>query len=890
MVKSIRIMLWNANGLLKHKHELELILETKQIDICLISETHFTNQSYFSINNFITYHTIHPRNCARGGSAVIVRSSIKHYEETKISIEEFQVTTITVETGGFPIRISALYSPPRHSIDAEKYKEIFETIGDRFIIGGDFNAKHTHWGSRLITPKGRQLFKSAEDCGCEFVSTGKPTYWPTDTGEKPDLIDFFVVKKISSLYLKVEEGDDLNSDHSPVYLTLSSNIVEKESNPYLTNKYTDWEYFRNLLVSNTNIVPEAETEEDLDEAIIKLTNSIQDAAWKSTPIIKRKLPGRNYPTEVRNMVKEKRKLRRRWQRTRNPEIKTLLNSKTKELSLTIKDIENSTMQKTLTELSNDKSSDYSLWKATKRLKNPINQIPPLMDVNNKWAKSNLEKAEVFAKHLTNTFSPNDDIDGSLPSGPYDVENQEIARVSIHEVKYEIQNNLALKKSPGYDLITAEVLIQLPFKSIISLTNILNSCFRLQYVPSVWKAAEVLMIAKPGKPATEVSSYRPISLLSVLSKLLEKLFIKQLKQIIDEKLLIPIHQFGFREQHSTLDQIHRITDVIEKAFEEKKVCSAVFLDVSQAFDKVWHDGLMHKLRNTLPESFCNFLQSYLTERYFRVKQEDSYSNLFPISAGVPQGSILGPLLYLLFTSDVPTSNEYVTATFADDTALLAIGKTPEESTNTLQTAINEVSNWTKKWRIKLNESKSVHVDFSYKDISQRSLYLDNNIIPYSNSAKYLGMTLDAKLRWKEHVKKKKEALDLKFSKMYWLIGRHSTLSIYNKLLIYKQVLKPVWTYGIQLWGCTSKNNIEIIQRFQNKVLRTIVNAPWYIRNKDLHRDLNVAMVQDEICRFAQQHAKRLSIHANDEVAKLIQIQNSQRRLKRVRPLDLAQEFP
>ena len=285
-----------------------------------------------------------------------------------------------------------------------------------------------------------------------------------------------------------------------------------------------------------------------------------------------------------------------------------------------------------------------------------------------------------------------------------------------------------------------------------------------------------MIAKPGKPATEVSSYRPISLLSVLSKLLEKLFIKQLKQIIDEKLLIPIHQFGFREQHSTLDQIHRITDVIEKAFEEKKVCSAVFLDVSQAFDKVWHDGLMHKLRNTLPESFCNFLQSYLTERYFRVKQEDSYSNLFPISAGVPQGSILGPLLYLLFTSDVPTCNEYVTATFADDTALLAIGKTAEESMNTLQTAINEVSNWMKKWRIKLNESKSVHVDFSYKDISQRSLYLDNNIIPYSNSAKYLGMTLDAKLRWKEHVKKKKEALDLKFSKMYWLIGRHSTLSI------------------------------------------------------------------------------------------------------------------
>ena len=89
MVKSIRIMLWNFNGLLNHNHELELMLETKQIDICLISETHFTNQSYFSINNFNTYHTIHQTNSARGGSAVIVRNSIKHYDEAKISIEEF---------------------------------------------------------------------------------------------------------------------------------------------------------------------------------------------------------------------------------------------------------------------------------------------------------------------------------------------------------------------------------------------------------------------------------------------------------------------------------------------------------------------------------------------------------------------------------------------------------------------------------------------------------------------------------------------------------------------------------------------------------------------------------------------------------------------------------
>ena len=97
-------------------------------------------------------------------------------------------------------------------------------------------------------------------------------------------------------------------------------------------------------------------------------------------------------------------------------------------------------------------------------------------------------------------------------------------------------------------------------------------------------------------------------------------------------------------------------------------------------------------------------------------------------------------------------------------------------------------------------------------------------------------------------------------MYWLIGRNSSLSLHNKHLLYKQILKPVWTYGIQLWGCTKQNNIDIIQRFQNKVLRHMVNAPWYIRNKELHRDLQVDVVSSEIQRFAQKHEGRLHVEA------------------------------
>jgi len=114
-----------------------------------------------------------------------------------------------------------------------------------------------------------------------------------------------------------------------------------------------------------------------------------------------------------------------------------------------------------------------------------------------------------------------------------------------------------------------------------------------------------------------------------------------------------------------------------------------------------------------------------------------------------------------------------------------------------------------------------------------------------------MTLDAKLRWKEHIKKKKEELNIKFRKIHWLLGRQSELSILNKLLLYKQILKPIWTYGIQLWGCAKKTNIKIIQTFQNKVLRSIVNAPWYIRNDNLHRQLRMELVVDE----SKQHSRK-----------------------------------
>jgi hypothetical protein len=150
-----------------------------------------------------------------------------------------------------------------------------------------------------------------------------------------------------------------------------------------------------------------------------------------------------------------------------------------------------------------------------------------------------------------------------------------------------------------------------------------------------------------------------------------LFFHRFIHIVENEQMLSDHQFGFRHRHSTIQQSHRIANKINEAIETKQICSAAFLDISQAFDKMWHTGFLNKLRFSFPLNYFILLKSYSTNRHLRVKVDNEFSDFLPIHAGVPQGSVLGCLLYLLYTSDLPSSPDTTTATFADDTAVLAI---------------------------------------------------------------------------------------------------------------------------------------------------------------------------------------------------------------------------
>ena len=895
MAHNYKIVLWNANGLTQRRHEIEIFLITEKIDILLISETHFTSKSYFSIPGYNCYHSLHPDDRAHAGTAIIIKKSICHHELEKWEKDYIQATSISItDINGSHIVISAIYCPPRHTISIEQFTNFFNSLGPKFIAGGDYNSKHISFGSRVINPKGRNLFKTISNKGYNVISTGKPTYWPTDPNRLPDLLDFFVTKGFSNSYIFVEECLDLSSDHTPVTATISTLLIikkEKEKSPSLYNKKTNWDLFKIKVEEKLNLKLPLKTEEDIELAIEHFNKHIQDAAWISTPELDNQDTQINYPIEIKEKLKEKRRLRKIWQRTHYITDKLEYNRAAKMLKNLIWKNKNDTLQDYLSKLSPQGTNEYSLWKATKYLKRPKQFSPPIKTDTNTWARTNHEKAEIFAKHLKKTFIPfpqtcsnleNSEIESFLDS-PLQL-SPPIPFFSSKEIEKQLKNESNKKKSPGYDLITVELLKKLPRKGIILLTEIFNAILRVRYFPIQWKHAIIIMIIKPGKNISEVSSYRPISLLPHVSKIFEKLLLKRIKSCIEFDEIIPFHQYGFRAQHSTSEQIHRIVNNIEKALEEKNVCTGVFLDVKQAFDKVWHHGLLYKIKKIFPDQLYWILKSYLENRWFQVRIENEFSQFHPIKSGVPQGSILGPFLYSIFTADIPTHDDLFIATYADDTALMVSNSDPDTASNKLQEYLNNTQNWFHKWRIQVNEAKSTHISFTNRKIISPPVYLNSKQIPYSNSVKYLGMHLDQRLTWKNHIEKKRNEINIKYKRMYWLLGKNSQLALKSKVLLYKSMLKPIWSYSCQTWGAASESNISKIQRIQSKILRGIANAPWYVTNECLHNDLMVPSVRKVILDSYNKHIKKLENHSNISAINLLDNSQVTRRLKKNHILD------
>lgn len=281
-------------------------------------------------------------------------------------------------------------------------------------------------------------------------------------------------------------------------------------------------------------------------------------------------------------------------------------------------------------------------------------------------------------------------------------------------------------------------------------------------------------------------------------------------------------------------------------------------------------------------YFGIMKSYLTDRHFKVRIGDDFSTIANISAGVPQGGILSPILYNVFASDQPTTPNTLVGDYADDKAILSIHSDPAVAAQNLQTHLNLMEKWYTDWRIKINQCKSVHSTFTLRLSPCPNVFIYNTKIPTASNIKYLGLTLDKRLTWAQHIKSKRINLNLRLRLLKNLINNNKYTSINTKLLIYKSLLKPIWTYGLQLWGNAKKSNINKIQSFQNIALRKLLNAPYYVSNHTIHADLKMPLVYKEAKEYYRRfHACTLS-HPNPLVRNLANPTipgNPQRRLKR-----------
>ena len=416
-------------------------------------------------------------------------------------------------------------------------------------------------------------------------------------------------------------------------------------------------------------------------------------------------------------------------------------------------------------------------------------------------------------------------------------------VTTHEIEDEISNLNPSKSTGPYSLPTKILKI---LKSLLSgpLTCLFNCSFSTGVVPSKLKVARVIPVHKNG-PRAVISNYSPISLLSVFNKILEKLMYNRLITFLEKNQVLFNGQFGFRSNHSTLHAILLIADKIQKAIERNQYSCGIFLDLSKAFDTVNHTILIKKLeyygiRGIAKDWFC----SYLSNRKQLVSIGNVTSDLKPITCGVPQGSVLGPLLFLLYINDFSKSAPDLDFhLFADDSNLFCSHKSLQCLEAKVNVELNNVNNWLCVNKLSLNIDKSNFVIFhpSQKKVQYPiNLIINNKILEEKKYVKYLGIIMDCNLNWKQHI----HELSKKVSRSIGILSKLRHYVPQSILIqIYYSIVFPFLIYGVLIWGNTYKSNIYPLVILQKKAIRIITFSHFQSHTSPLFKKFNLLKLPD-----------------------------------------------
>ncbi len=789
---------------------------------------------------FPGYHSMirldRPGDIGRGGLAFLVRKDIifsKHnlniYHTPSLEIVSIQIR--------FPfgwVPISICYNPHR-DISTEEFQFYFDQFPQNSIVMGDFNAHHPLWGtpkrSRLSNPTGISLYNFLTNSINHSLLTpkGLPTYFDRRHGTY-STIDLTIGSGRFCHINEIKSGPGIGSDHFPIIH--SYNVSPSTETLYGRNKWNfknvDWAKYKmavsELVIDNEN--------SRFPENVTTFTENIISAGKMVASFGPSKKSFKHnrafWDQECSRTVANRRKAQRKFAKFPNVENKISYSKHTAISKRLIKKKKKESWQNFTKSLSFSTPSK-KVWQFFGNLQGKSISTNYPIEKDGLPLSSNLEKAQHLADYFSNIFNTPNDHDDLLTNisaakvlsskEPYN------CNLTINELQYSIQK---LKKDSaiGTDFIHNQLIINLPSSVYKYLLKIFNDSWNKSIIPSLWKEANVLPFLKSNKPGNILSSYRPISLLSCLGKLVERMICNRLSWFLENKNLLPSNQFGFRKRRSTLEPLIILEHNIQKTLRTKKVLIAVFFDVEKAFDRASRIAILTKMLNLgIRGRMFSWIDDYLSSRTFKVTVGSSSSNSFPSTSGVPQGSILSPTLYTILLSDFKVNKDIVDLYYADDTTFFVVDTDIDKAVNKMQAALITYQAWCNCWGIKINSNKTAFMCFTRKRI-QRIPVLKYNEIPIklTKNHKFLGLILDAPLlTWKGHINQLKETCTKRLNIMRCLAGTSWGSSREILLKFYNAYIQSILNYGQILYASSSPSLRQSLEVVRNTGLRIATGA-------------------------------------------------------------------
>ena len=583
----------------------------------------------------------------------------------------------------------------------------------------------------------------------------------------------------------------------------------------------------------------------------KLINLAQDCIpHKQVRIRPQDLPWIN--GTIRKLMRKRNRLYKKYKRNKTVEnyesFKDIRNNVTSSLRKSKKEYFKSLADKLKS--ASLATSDY--WKTLKSFIKPsVNtSIPPICH-NGSYISDSSDKAKLLNDFFVSQTSL-DDSTATLPNTDLPANNTLHNIIITEEEVRSVLQTLKLGKSSGPDNINNRILKEIAYPISKPLCDLFNYSLSQGIFPDVWKQANVSPLYKKDDPSL-VCNYRPISLLSSIGKVMEKIIHKHMFNYFNDHSIITCLQSGFVPGDSTVNQLVDIYNTFCKALDNGLEVRAVFCDISKAFDRVWHKGLIYKLKRAgINGLLLDWLSDYLTNRKQRVVIPGGRSDWQFIRAGVPQGSILGPLLFLLYINDIVTDIQSCVRLFADDTSLYIIVDNPISAAEMINTDLETIHRWAEKWLVKFNPSKSESLLVSRKNNRNMHPPLIMNTV-YINEVqhhKHLGVILSNDGTWHEHINlitSKAWQKIYVMRKLKFMLDRDSL----NK--IYISFVRPTLEYANIVWDNCTQYEANAIEKIQTEAARIVTGATRLVSLDMLSKETGWESLRDrrykhKMCQF------------------------------------------